>query len=47
MTSGSLTRDKDPEGDLGGGGVTPFLGEEAVHDGLRSNLSLGTLTHYG
>jgi hypothetical protein len=30
MTSGSLTRDKEPEEDQGGRGVTPFPGEEMV-----------------
>jgi hypothetical protein len=54
MTSGSLTRDKEPKGDSGGGGTTPFLDEEVVmmvYDGCSpterrrvSNLSPGTLT---
>jgi hypothetical protein len=30
MTSGFLTRGKEPKGDLGGKGATPFPGEEAV-----------------
>jgi hypothetical protein len=52
MTSGSLTRDKETEEDLGGRGITPFLREHVVMtvydgcptSGLRcmSNLSPGT-----
>jgi hypothetical protein len=30
MTSGSLTRDKEPEEALGGSDAMPFLGEDAV-----------------
>jgi hypothetical protein len=54
MTSGCLTRDKEPEGYPGGGGVIPFPREEAimrVYDGCPppkrrriSNLGPGTPT---
>jgi hypothetical protein len=30
MTSGSLTRDREPKEDLGGRGATPFPREDAV-----------------
>jgi hypothetical protein len=30
MTLGALTKGKEPEGDPGGKGETPFLGKEAV-----------------
>jgi hypothetical protein len=56
MTSGSLAQGKDPEGDSGGKGMTPFLREEVVmtvYDGRPpprrhrlSNLSLRTLSRY-
>jgi hypothetical protein len=58
MTSGSLTRDKEPEEDLGRNDVMPFPRKDAVmtvyddgHPPLgrrrMSNLGPGTPTHYG
>jgi hypothetical protein len=53
MTLGALTKGKEPEGDLGGKGATPFPGEEAIMmiygecwgGGWRcaTNLSAGSL----
>jgi hypothetical protein len=57
MTSGSVTRDKEPEEDPSERGTTPFPGEDAVmmvfngrpssSRSCVSNLSHGTLNRYG